>query len=66
MATQSCYFCLVLLMLARPVVSWALGRGGRAFHRGPKALLAVGQISVADLKVSALYPSRIVKLVYST
>lgn len=42
------------LMLARPVASWAVSRGGRAFHRGSNALLAVGQISVADLKVCAL------------
>lgn len=39
------------LILARPVASWTVNRGARAFHRGPKAQFAVGQISVTDLKV---------------
>ena len=43
------------LILARPVASWTVNRGVRAFHRGPRVQFAVGQISVADLKASIRY-----------
>ena len=44
------------LILARPVASWTVNRGVRAFHRGPRVQFAVGQISVADLKARICHP----------